>query len=98
MVSRSASRRGYNMSSLNGESAVVTGSSRGIGRAIALPLAREGAVVTVNHARIESEGEARSTVQEIGNAGGRAQIVRADVSEMSDLDRLGCRARYQRGE
>ncbi|RPH46681.1 MAG: beta-ketoacyl-ACP reductase, partial [Lysobacterales bacterium] len=42
------------MSSLNGKSAVATGSSRGIGRAIPLALAREGAAVTVNHARIES--------------------------------------------
>ena len=76
------------MSSLNGKFAVVTGSSRGIGRAIALALAREGAAVTVNHARIESEGEARSAAEEIESAGGRARIVRADVSVMSDLDRL----------
>lgn len=76
------------MSSLTAKSAVVTGSSRGIGRAIAIALAREGAAVTVNHARTQSAGEARSTAEEISSAGGRAHIVRADVSETSDLDRL----------
>lgn len=76
------------MSALVGKSALVTGSSSGIGRAIALALGREGATVTVNYLKPKGEGDAESTAQEIGRTGGRAQIVRADVSEQSDLDRL----------
>ena len=76
------------MSVLVGRSALVTGSSSGIGRAIALSLGREGAAVTVNYFRSDSEGDARAAAQEIDRDGGRAQIVRADVGKESDLNRL----------
>jgi 3-oxoacyl-[acyl-carrier protein] reductase len=66
--------------------AVVTGASRGIGRAIALTLAREGARVVVNYARSRDLGEA--VAAEIVAAGGEARAVRADVSRVEDVDRL----------
>lgn len=66
--------------------AVVTGASRGIGRAIALALAHEGARVVVNYAR--SRELAETVVAEILAAGGEALAVRADVSRVEDVDRL----------
>jgi 3-oxoacyl-[acyl-carrier protein] reductase len=66
--------------------AVVTGASRGIGRAIALTLAREGARVVVNYARSRERGE--TVVAEILAGGGEALAVRADVSRAEEVDRL----------
>ena len=66
--------------------AVVTGASRGIGRAIALTLAREGARVVVNYARSRERGE--GVVAEILAGGGEALAVRADVSRAEEVDRL----------
>jgi 3-oxoacyl-[acyl-carrier protein] reductase len=71
---------------LDGQAAVVTGASRGIGRAIALALAREGARVVVNYARSRELGDA--VVAEIRAAGGDALAVRADVSRVDAVDRL----------
>ncbi len=76
------------MNALVGKSALVTGSSSGIGRAIALALGREGAAVTVNYLRPKNEGEAQAVAQHIDRAGGRAKTVRADVGDKEDLDRL----------
>jgi 3-oxoacyl-[acyl-carrier protein] reductase len=67
--------------SLEGKAAVVTGSSRGIGRAIAVELAVRGASVVVNY--LNSEGAANEVAAEIQSAGGRAQIHQADVSDFS---------------
>jgi 3-oxoacyl-[acyl-carrier protein] reductase len=66
--------------------AVVTGASRGIGRAIALTLAREGARVVVNYARSRERAEA--VAAEILAGGGDARAVQADVSRARDVDRL----------
>jgi 3-oxoacyl-[acyl-carrier protein] reductase len=71
---------------LLGQAAVVTGASRGIGRAIALALAKEGARVVVNYARSRERGEA--VVAEIRAAGGEAAAVPADVSRAEEVDRL----------
>ena len=65
--------------------AIITGSARGIGRAVALGFAREGASVVVADLRTEL---AEQTVGEIAAAGGRALAVEADVTSMADLDRL----------
>ncbi len=66
------------MESLAGEVALVTGADRGIGRAIAVALARAGADIAVNyHTR---EDEALEVVKEIQAAGRRASAVKADVS------------------
>jgi 3-oxoacyl-[acyl-carrier protein] reductase len=67
------------MGKLDGKLALVTGGSRGIGRGIAIEMAREGASVAVNYRR--DEQAALSTVREIERLGGRALYVRADVSD-----------------
>jgi 3-oxoacyl-[acyl-carrier protein] reductase len=70
----------------NGKVAIVTGASRGIGRAIALRLARDGFAVVVNYAGNRAEAEA--AVGEVSGAGGRAVAVQADVSQPGDVERL----------
>ena len=76
------------MSDLEGKSALVTGSSRGIGKSIAMALARAGAAVTVNHARPESAPDAQRVADEIIGAGGRAHVACGDVSDLQALDHL----------
>ncbi|MGH2414858.1 MAG: 3-oxoacyl-[acyl-carrier-protein] reductase, partial [Microcystaceae cyanobacterium] len=66
--------------------AIVTGASRGIGRAIAVSLATEGAKVVVNYAR--SSTAADEVVKEIIEAGGEAIALRADVSDSVAVDNL----------
>lgn len=72
--------------SLSGKAALVTGASRGIGRAIALELAKNGARVVVNYAK--NSGGAEATVQAIQAAGGEAQAVQADVSDFKAAEGL----------
>ena len=74
------------MASLDGKVALVTGASRGIGRAIAERLARAGAMVVVNYAR--SADAAREVVPAKEATGGRAAAVQADVSRVEDVRRL----------
>ena len=70
----------------DGKIAVVTGGSRGIGRAIARRLARDGAMVCINYR--SDEKAARSVVEEIEWEGGEAIALRADVGSVSELDRF----------
>ena len=65
--------------SLEGKVAIVTGSSRGIGRTIASELALRGAAVVVNY--LSSAAAAEEVANEILSAGGRAQVHQADVSD-----------------
>jgi len=72
--------------SLNGKVALVTGASRGIGRAVALRLARAGAAVVVNYAG--SRDQAEAVVREVEQAGGSAIAAQADVSKVPEVVRL----------
>jgi 3-oxoacyl-[acyl-carrier protein] reductase len=71
---------------LEGQVAVVTGASKGIGAAIAEHLATAGAAIVVNYAK--SSAGAEAVVQRIGKTGGRAVAVQADVSKVEDIRRL----------
>lgn len=71
---------------LEGRVALVTGASRGIGRAIAIGLAREGARVAVNYAT--RADAAAAVVREIEAAGGEAIAIGADVSDAAAVDRM----------
>jgi 3-oxoacyl-[acyl-carrier protein] reductase len=66
--------------------AVVTGASRGIGRSIALALARSGCAVTINY-RI-SQDEADEVVNSIRQMGGRAIAVKCDVSKREEVENM----------
>lgn len=74
------------MIDLNGKVALVTGASRGIGRACAESLAACGASVIVNF--LKSHDAAREVVNSIQNCGGRAIAVRADVAERDDVQAM----------
>ena len=69
-----------------GQVALVTGASRGIGRAIALELAQAGATVVLNYAH--SADAAAGVVAEITAAGGRAWSLRADVSNEQEVEAM----------
>ena len=74
------------MGFLEGQVAIVTGASRGIGRAIAFALASEGAKVVVNYA--SSAVAAEEVVAEIKASGGEAIAIHADVSQEAQVDGL----------
>jgi 3-oxoacyl-[acyl-carrier protein] reductase len=71
---------------LSGKTALITGASRGIGKAIAVALARAGSDVAVNYQ--SREREAKNTCAEIERLGCRAVVVQADVSVSADVTRL----------
>jgi glucose 1-dehydrogenase len=71
---------------LSGKVALVTGASRGIGRAIAWELARCGADVAINY--VQARAEAVSIAGKISGQGRRVEIVQGDVSDASAVDRM----------
>src|SRR4029077_17640713 len=79
------------MSSLSGKTALVTGASRGMGRASALALARAGAQVLIHYSN--SEKEADAVVAEIRKGGGRAEKVGADLRQADGPHILAKRVR-----
>lgn len=71
---------------LNGKIAVVTGASRGIGRQIALTMAKEGALVIVNYNG--SAAKAEAVVAEIIEAGGQAEAIQCNVSDYAAAEEM----------
>jgi glucose 1-dehydrogenase len=64
---------------LKGQSALVTGANSGIGQAIAMEMAKEGALVVINY--ISNEDAVQSMIEEIRSFGGTAIAIKADVSQ-----------------
>ena len=79
------------MPTLFGKTALVTGGSRGIGRASALALAEAGAQVLVHYGSAESE--ARAVVDTIRRGGGRAQQIKADLRDPEGAHALAAKVR-----
>src|SRR4030095_3203581 len=71
---------------LQGKVAIVTGASKGIGAAIALELAAEGASVVVNYS--SSKEGAERVVSKIVERGGKAVTVQANLAKSADVERL----------
>lgn len=71
---------------LAGKVALVTGSSRGIGRDIALELAARGASVAVNYAK--SEGPAQDVVKAIESMGQKSIAIKANVANVSEIESM----------
>lgn len=77
---------GNTMAALFGKISIVTGGTRGIGRAIAERLAQDGASVVVNYAH--SADKAKEVVSTIEAGGGKALAVQADISQVADIRHL----------
>lgn len=83
---RNKFKNNFKMSRLKNKVAVITGAAKGIGAAIAIHFAEEGAKVVVNY--VSSKEEANKVVKSITDNGGTAIAVQADVSKEADVDRL----------
>jgi 3-oxoacyl-[acyl-carrier protein] reductase len=80
---------------LRGRVAIVTGGSRGIGRAVAVRLSQAGVGVVINYLR--DEAGAGETLRVVGRAGAKGLCVRADVSKLEDAEALVRRTREEFG-
>lgn len=74
------------MINMKGKVALITGGSRGIGRAVALRFAENGAVVIVNYVR--HKGDAEETARMVEQAGAKCHVVKANVAKEEDLGRM----------
>ena len=74
------------MGRLDGRKALVTGASRGIGRAIAVELAKEGATVAINYQ--SSDAKAQEVVDEIAALGGKAVLAKANVADHAEARKM----------
>ncbi|HEV8525035.1 MAG TPA: SDR family oxidoreductase [Terriglobales bacterium] len=92
---RAPSLRGCSMT-LKGKHALITGSSRGIGRGIALKLAERGAQVAINY--LQNETAAKETLAKVRDLGSDGFIVRADVSRPDDIRHIFDQVKSQFGK
>ncbi len=76
------------MKDLDSRIAVVTGASRGLGRAMAISLADRGAKVVVNHRAEKSACDAQETLRQIEERGGVGQVFRADVTKPTEVTEM----------
>src|SRR5438270_6587402 len=83
---------------LAGKVALVTGANRGIGRAIAVALAKAGADVALNFRSDEDEAAAKAVCAEIEKSGRRSVAVKADVSVGQQISNMVAAARKELGE
>ena len=80
---------------LKGKTALITGSSRGIGRGIALKLAKEGARVAVHY--YQNEAAAKATLTKIRELGSDGFLVQADICQMEEVQRIFHRVQEEFG-
>ncbi|MFF4121216.1 SDR family oxidoreductase [Streptomyces sp. NPDC001714] len=83
------------MTDLTGKTAVITGSARGIGKAIALRYAQLGANIVINYS--SNAANADEALKEVVSHGGQAIAVQADISKPADVDRLFTQAKERFG-
>ena len=81
--------------SLQGKYALITGSSRGIGRGIALKLAEQGAKVAINYVR--NEAAAKDTLAKVRERGSTGFIVQADICDTGQIGRMFSRVKQEFG-
>src|SRR5437667_9907243 len=82
--------------SLKGKFALITGSSRGIGRGIALKLAEKGAKVAINY--LKNEKAANDTLAKVRERGSEGFVLQADVCRMEEVSRTFGRVKQQFGK